>query len=284
MAIEAAEEESLADLRGRYDIELVRAPNPGPLTLTGTNSWVVGRSPAWVVDPGPAIDSHIDRLVAEVGSRGGLGGILLTHDHNDHSEGIDALRAREHAPLAASAQAARGPSMHGGLRAGSVDVPLADSERFGPFEAVATPGHAPDHLAYVASGACFTGDAVLGSGSVFVSPHEGAMGGYLRALAKLRARDDYSVICPGHGPIVWDPFERLDEYVGHRLDREHRLIAALAAGRRSVRELLDDVWSDVPATLRPAATATLAAHLDKLDEEHVLPTGVERPEFGTIQW
>ena len=284
MPIEAAEEESLADLRERCDIALVRAPNPGPLTLTGTNAWVVGRAPAWVIDPGPAIDEHIDRLAAEIDSRGGLGGILLTHDHSDHSEGIEALRERHPAPLEASAPVAPENTVHGALRPGAVDVPLGDSERFGPFEAVATPGHAPDHLAYVAAGACFTGDAVLGSGSVFVSPHPRAMGGYLRALARLRARDDYSVICPGHGPIVWEPRERLDEYVAHRLDREHRLIAALAAGRRSTEELLDDAWSDVPAPLRPAATATLAAHLDKLDEEGVLPDGVERPEFGPVQW
>jgi glyoxylase-like metal-dependent hydrolase (beta-lactamase superfamily II) len=280
LEIEAAEEQSVADLRERCDIELVRAPNPGPLTLTGTNSWVVGRAPAWVVDPGPAIDEHLGRLAAEIDSRGGLGGILLTHDHGDHSEGIEALRERHPAPLAASAPGVGEGSLHGALRAGAVDVTLADSERFGPFEAVATPGHAPDHLAYVASGACFTGDAVLGSGSVFVSPHAGAMGGYLRALGKLRARDDYSVICPGHGPIVWEPHERIDEYLAHRIDRENRLRAALAGGLRTVPELLDTVWSEVPPQLRPAATATLAAHLDKLEEEDALPAGVQRPEWG----
>jgi glyoxylase-like metal-dependent hydrolase (beta-lactamase superfamily II) len=268
--VEALERDSAAELRTRYDIACVRAANPGPLTLTGTNSWVIGRAPAWVIDPGPLLESHLEALVAEVQERGGLGGIALTHDHADHAEAVAALRERHPAPLAAG----RGPA----------DVQLRDGVRFGPLEALATPGHAPDHFALIGGGACFTGDAVLGSGSVFVSPHKGAMAGYLRALARLRLRDDFSVICPGHGPPVWDPQPRLEEYVSHRLDREHRLIAALGEGQRTVAELLDTVWSDVPEPLRPAAAATLAAHLDKLEEEQILPRGVERPQFGGLEW
>ena len=121
-------------------------------------------------------------------------------------------------------------------------------------------------------------------GSVFISPHPGALAGYLRALERLRRRGDFDVICPGHGPPVWDPQSKLDEYLDHRTDRENRLIMSLKAGRRTVDELLDDVWSDVPAALRPAAAVTLAAHLDKLDEEELLPDGVERPHFEGIEW
>ena len=110
------------------------------------------------------------------------------------------------------------------------------------------------------------------------------MAGYLRALTRLSMRDDFDVICPGHGPVVADPHERLEEYVAHRLDREHGLIAALADGRRTTGELLDAVWFDVPAELRPAAAATLAAHLDKLEEEEILPAGVERPRLPDVQW
>jgi glyoxylase-like metal-dependent hydrolase (beta-lactamase superfamily II) len=262
--------ESAARLRSRYDIALVRAPNPGPLTLTGTNTWLLGRGPAWVVDPGPLVDSHLERVSGEIQARGGLGGIALTHDHGDHCDAAGALRELHPAPLA------------GGR--GEVDVLLGDGARFGPFEAVAAPGHAPDHFVLIAAGACFTGDAVLGSGSVFISPHPGAMSGYLRVLTRLALREDFSVLCPGHGPPVWEPRARLEEYVAHRLDREHRLIAALGEGRRSVGELLDAVWSDVPEPLRPAAAATLAAHLDKLEEEQLLPRGVERPRTGAIQW
>jgi glyoxylase-like metal-dependent hydrolase (beta-lactamase superfamily II) len=88
------------------------------------------------------------------------------------------------------------------------------------------------------------------------------------------------VICPGHGPVVLDPAAKLDEYVAHRLDRERRLVAALDAGLRTADELIDRVWSDAPAALRPAAMVTLAAHLDKLDEEGALPDGVERPQLS----
>jgi glyoxylase-like metal-dependent hydrolase (beta-lactamase superfamily II) len=240
------------------------------MTLTGTNTWVVGREPAWIVDPGPLLEEHLKLLMAAIDERGGVGGVVLTHDHADHSEAVQALLKARPAPLAAAR--------------GTVDVVLADGVRFGPFEAVATPGHAPDHFALLGAGACFTGDAVLGQGSVFISPHPGAMAGYLRALERLRERDDFDVICPGHGPPVWDVTEKLTEYLDHRLDRERALRAALDRGGRSTEELLDAAWPDVPSQLRPAAAVTLAAHLDKLEEEGGLPGGVERPSFEDVRW
>jgi glyoxylase-like metal-dependent hydrolase (beta-lactamase superfamily II) len=241
----------------------VRAPNPGPFTLSGTNSWIVGREPAWLVDPGPAIDAHVAALAAEIEARGGLGGIALTHDHADHDEAVPAIRERfARAPVAAGR--------------GEVDIRLAAGALFGPLEPVPTPGHAPDHFAFVAGPVALTGDAVLGEGSVFIAPDPGALAGYLEALRELRARE-LDVLLPGHGPPVHDPKGKLDEYISHRLDRERRLIAALDAGKRSVDELLDDVWNDAPAELRPAAAVTLAAHLDKLADEGRLPDGVERP-------
>jgi glyoxylase-like metal-dependent hydrolase (beta-lactamase superfamily II) len=259
-----------ADLLRDYDILHVRAPNPGPFTLSGTNTWIVGRRPTWIVDPGPLLDEHIKRLFAAIDDRGGLGGIVLTHDHPDHSEAVETVLEQYPAPLAAGR--------------GEVDVTLAEDIRFGPFQAVATPGHSSDHFALVAGGACFTGDAVLGDGSVFISPHRGAMAGYLLALTRLSLREDFNVLCPGHGPPVWDSRTKLEAYVGHRIDRENSLITALDQGCRTVQELLDAVWPEVPDALRPLATVTLAAHLDKLDEEQILPPGVERPKFEHINW
>jgi glyoxylase-like metal-dependent hydrolase (beta-lactamase superfamily II) len=253
----------------RHDVVAIRAENPGPFTLTGTNTWVIGRDGAWVIDPGPALPAHVEAVVAEVERRGGLAGIALTHDHPDHAEAVPALRERlGEAPVAG----ARGP----------VEVMLADGDRAGPLEALATPGHAPDHLTYVLAGEiAFTGDAVLGEGSVFVAPDPGALAGYLAGLERLRELD-LALICPGHGPLVDDPAAKLDEYVEHRLARERALLAALAAGARSIDELLDAAWADAPAILRPAATVTLAAHLDKLADEDRLPHGVERP--GRPPW
>ncbi len=269
-ASDTVEARSDAGLLRDYDILRLRAPNPGPLTLTGTNTWIVGRRPAWVVDPGPLIDVHVRRLMAAIDARGGLGGVVLTHGHEDHDEALETLLEVHPAPLAAARRDA--------------DVRLAEEVRFGPFEAVQTPGHAEDHYAFIADGACFTGDAVLGDGSVLITPHPGAMSGYLLALTRLRLRDDFNVLCPGHGEIVWDAREKLEEYIAHRIDRENMLIIALNEGLRSVPDLLDAVWGDVPEELRPAATATLAAHLDKLEEDEVLPRGVQRPSFEGRPW
>ncbi|HEX3693544.1 MAG TPA: MBL fold metallo-hydrolase [Solirubrobacteraceae bacterium] len=239
----------------------LRAPNPGPLTLSGTNSWLVGRDPTWLVDPGPALESHLAALLAAVAERGGLGGIALTHDHADHVQALAALREHHPAPVAAAR--------------GEVDVTLREGTPFGPLQPLASPGHAPDHFAFLVDGVCFTGDAVLGEGSVFIAPDPGALAGYLAALQRLRDLP-LTVLCPGHGPAVWRPREWIDAYLEHRLERERRLLAALQEGRRTTEELLDAAWSEVPAPLRPAAAVTLRAHLDKLAEEDRLAPDVQR--------
>jgi glyoxylase-like metal-dependent hydrolase (beta-lactamase superfamily II) len=220
----------------------VRAHNPSPLTLDGTNSYVVGR---WVVDPGPADPGHLDAVVNAAG--GEVEGVVLTHSHPDHAEGADRLGA-------------------------PVTLP-GDGDEVGPFRAVGSPGHSPDSVCLIMGGACFTGDTVLGTGSVFIDPGEGSLGAYLDSLRRLRELE-LEVLCPGHGPYVWQAQAKLDEYIEHRLDRERRLIAALDDGLRTHDELLDAAWSDAPPLLRPAAELTLRAHLDKLAEEGRLPEGV----------
>jgi len=230
-------------------IARVRAPNPGPLTLTGTNTWLVGRDPAWIVDPGPALDAHLDAVAAAAAARGGAGGIALTHDHADHAEATAALRERLGGVPVAAARGA--------------DVVLGDGDAFGPLAVIAIPGHADDHLAFVAGRAAFTGDAVLGEGSVFVS---GQLRAYLDGLRRLRALE-LTVICPGHGDEVWEPAAKLDQYVAHRLERERKLVAALDAGVRDEDALLVAAWDDAPAAVRGFAAVTLRAHLEKLREE-----------------
>jgi glyoxylase-like metal-dependent hydrolase (beta-lactamase superfamily II) len=240
------------DDREPEGVTRVRAPNPSPYTLDGTNTYVVD---GWVVDPGPADDGHLDRVVEAAG--GSVAGIVLTHDHPDHSEGAPALAGRA-----------------GGI---GIERPRG-GDRVGPFTAIATPGHAPDHVALRWDGVLFAGDTVLGAGSVFVAPGGGAMAAYLDSLRRLRDLD-LEVIAPGHGPFVWDPRAKLDEYLEHRLDRERRVVAALDAGARTRDELLDDAWDDVPfdeaPMLRVAAGVTLDAHLEKLRDEGRLPAGVE---------
>lgn len=230
----------------RHDVALVRAANPGPFTLSGTNTWLVGRDPCWIVDPGPLIAEHVEAVLAEAERRGGVGGVALTHRHHDHADAVPAVLERTGASIGS-----------------------------GPLEVVPTPGHTSDHVAYVLGSVAFTGDAVLGEGSVFVAGHLAA---YLDALRALRERG-LELICPGHGPVVDDPAAKLDGYVAHRLDRERRLLAALARGCRTVDQMLDAAWDDAPQHLRLAAAVTLGAHLEKLDAEGRLPPDVERPEI-----
>ena len=230
-------------------VRRVRAPNPSPLTLDGTNTYVVG---GWVVDPGPNDEGHL-RAVSQA-AEGSIEGIVLTHSHADHSAGAGPLSERE----------------------GGVPVLLPQGgQDIGPFRVLATPGHAPDHVSLVtAEGVCFVGDVVMGVGSVFIDPGEGSLAAYLDSLRRLRGLD-LSVLCPGHGPYVWDPRAKLDEYVAHRLERERLLLAALRAGARREEELLDRAWSDAPAALRPAAALSLRSHLRKLADEGRLPGGLE---------
>ena len=223
----------------------VRAANPSALTLDGTNTYVVGR---WVVDPGPADDEHLDAVRSA--AREGIEGVVLTHGHADHAEGADQLGVPVHRP--------------------------GEGETAGPFSALATPGHSADSVCLIwREHVCFTGDTVLGSGSVFIAPGEGSLSEYLDSLRRLRALP-LEVLCPGHGPYVWDPAAKLDEYVAHRLERERRLVDALDAGMRTRDELLDSAWSDAPAELRYFAGLSLASHLEKLEQEGRLPEGVER--------
>ncbi len=226
----------------------VRANNPSPMTLDGTNTYVAA---GWVVDPGPDDETHLAAVLAAAG--GAIDGIVLTHSHFDHAEGAERLAA-----------------MAGGVR---VLHPGAGSGS-GPFEAFPTPGHSVDSVCLIHERLCFSGDTVLGEGSVFIPGDGGGMAGYLEALGRL-AELELDAILPGHGPVVWDPAERIAHYIEHRLEREQKVLAAIEAGARTDDEILDRAWDDAPIDtvpmLRTAAAATLAAHLDKLRAEGRLP-------------
>jgi glyoxylase-like metal-dependent hydrolase (beta-lactamase superfamily II) len=226
----------------------VRAQNPSALTLDGTNTYVVD---GWVIDPGPADPTHLDAVEAAAGR---VAGVVLTHGHADHAEGAPELAAR----------------------AGVDVVRPAGGSAVGPFSVIATPGHSPDHVSLLWGRVLFSGDVLLGSGSVFVGGEEGSMADYLDSLRRLRELP-LDAICPGHGPVVWDPHARLDQYIAHRLEREQRVLDALRAGASTRDEALDRAWSEMDLDsapyLRMAAGLTLQAHIDKLSTDGRLPEG-----------
>jgi glyoxylase-like metal-dependent hydrolase (beta-lactamase superfamily II) len=234
---------------GHPEVERIVAPNPGPMTLEGTNTYVVDAgSGAYVIDPGPEDPVHLERVRGAAEDRGGLAGILLTHDHGDHAEGAGALGG----PIAWPPPG------------------TGDPGKVGPFEVVATPGHSDDHVVFVRDRVGFCGDLILGEGSSFVPPDGGSLSAYLDSLRRVRELD-LELLCPGHGPWITDPPAKVDEYLEHRLSRERKLLAALERGERSRDRLLDAAWDDVPPELRGAADAVMQAHLEKLESEGRLP-------------
>ena len=219
------------------------------MTLEGTNTYVYGADPCMVIDPGVDDAAHLEAIRGAAAERGGIGTVLLTHSHSDHTGGADQL--------------------------GAPVVLPADREEHGGLRALATPGHAADHVALLsADGVCFSGDLVLGLGSTIVPPGGNALAAFMDSLALLQAQE-LELMCPGHGPWITDPAAKLAEYVDHRLMRERRLLASLDAGERSRAALLLAAWDDVPPELLPMAAMAMEAHLEKLEREGRLPDLVE---------
>ena len=241
---------------GHPEILRIVAPNPGPMTLEGTNTYIYGADPCVVIDPGSDDAAHLDAIRAAVDQRGGIGLVLLTHSHADHTAGADQLGAEVVLP--------GDGEVHHGLRA------------------LATPGHAADHVSFLSDGGaaegpgqlsggvCFSGDLVLGLGSTIVPPGGGSLAAYMDSLRLLQA-ETIELIAPGHGPWITDPAAKLAEYVEHREMREQRLLTALDRGERSRAALLAEAWSDIPIELLPMAAMAMEAHLEKLEGDGRLP-------------
>ena len=237
----------------RPKIHCVLAGNPGPMTLEGTNTWVlgaVGASHVIVLDPGPDDAAHAAAVVHQVRSLGARAvTIALTHGHDDHNGAVSALvaamGAELWAPVAEGATLARG------------EVRL---------QAVPTPGHTADSVSWWwgEQGVLFTGDTILGRGTAVVAHPGGDLGDYLASLERLQAlvrSAEVSVLLPGHGPPVDDPAGVVAGYLEHRLRRLDQVHAALQAGAGSVAEVVAVVYAGIDPALRPAAALTVAAHV-----------------------
>jgi glyoxylase-like metal-dependent hydrolase (beta-lactamase superfamily II) len=242
----------------------VLAPNPSPLTLEGTNTFVVAdpaAGTAVVIDPGPGGEDHAVRVVRACGGRR-VELVLLTHTHPDHADGARDFADRAGAPLAALAPgwaSPEAPDLDGG-------GPLAVAGL--ELQPLPTPGHAADHCCFLlpAERAAFTGDHVLGRGTTVVEWPGGDMAAYLRSLELLLERDP-ARLYPGHGPVVDDPRARVEGYLAHRREREAQVLAALEAGDRTPAEVVARVYADVDPVLHPAAELSVRAHLAKLVAE-----------------
>jgi glyoxylase-like metal-dependent hydrolase (beta-lactamase superfamily II) len=215
------------------------------MTLEGTNTYLYGSDPCVVIDPGDDDAGHLEAIRAAAAQRGGIGLVLITHSHADHTAGAGELGAEVVLP--------GGGETHHGLRV------------------LATPGHAADHVCFLSEdGVCFAGDLVLGLGSTIVPPGGNSLAAYMDSLALLQT-ETIELICPGHGPWITDPDAKLAEYVEHREMRERRLLAAMEEGERSRAALLAAVWDDIPLELLPMAAMAMESHLEKLEAEGRLP-------------
>jgi glyoxylase-like metal-dependent hydrolase (beta-lactamase superfamily II) len=236
---------------------LVLAPNPSPMTLEGTNTWILGSRRTVVVDPGPDDPAHLDRVAEEAG---GVALVLLTHGHPDHSAGAKTLAQRLGVPVRAVDRAHR-----------LGEEGLSDGEHVTVDDLVvtvlATPGHSSDHVCFVLpeQGVVLTGDHVLGRGTTVVAHPDGRMRDYLDSLSRL-ADVGATRLLPGHGPVVDNPAEVIAYYVRHREERLREVEAAVLAGARTAREVVERVYADVDRALWGAAEQSVRAQLDLLVE------------------
>ena len=250
----------------RY-VRRLTAPNPGLMTGPGTNTYLVGDDEIAVVDPGPALDAHVAKIL-EAGA-GRIRWILTTHTHMDHSPASAALKAATGAQLLGR-PAPAGASQDQGY---APDRVLGDGDRVAignlHLRALHTPGHASNHLCYLLeeTGMLFTGDHVMQGSTVVINPPDGDMRAYLASLERLLG-EDIAIFAPGHGYLIGAPHKEVKRLVAHRLAREAKVTAALKGrGAATLEELVRVVYDDVSPNLHPVALRSLSAHLDKLVAE-----------------
>ena len=240
------------------------APNPGPYTGPGTNTWIVEAGPVLaVIDPGPDDESHLAAINKRIGSAT-VGVVLVTHSHPDHLPLAERLAASHHASVR------RYPELgdQDVVRVGTLNV-----------TSLYTPGHSADHLCFWLAGdrALFTGDLILGRGSSMVTYPEGNVADYLHSLDKMASLNP-RMLFPGHWDPVDDAMGKIEEYRVHRLKREAQVLAEVRRGRGTPRELTRRVYGALDDKLLIAAEMTMRAHLRKLVDDGAVRSSGEGDE------
>lgn len=233
------------------NIRSITAPNPGPFTLDGTKTYLLDDHA--VIDPGPAIESHIEAIRATMPK---LATIFITHRHADHAPAAVPLKRATGARIVAPRNVL-----------GDTDEIVSGGEFVEDLEVIATPGHTNEHVCFLTrDGDLFTGDTILGFGTTAIFPPDGNMADYIASLRVLRAREPHRIY-PAHGPVRDDAVALIDEYIAHRLEREQQVIEALRAGPRTIPQLRAAIYPDLDSRLHGGAEVQLLAHLVKLVDE-----------------
>jgi glyoxylase-like metal-dependent hydrolase (beta-lactamase superfamily II) len=245
------------------------APNPSMMTGPGTNTYLFGSSEIAVIDPGPNLPDHIDRIIEYAGAP--IRWILVTHTHPDHSPAAVPLARLTGAEILGM------PSPGGEHQDTSFepDRVLADGDYLTTdefeIEAVHTPGHASNHLCYLHAELnwLLTGDLVIDGSTVVINPPDGDMKTYIDSLRRVKVMGCESLL-PGHGGRIDDPVRVINWIIGHRMEREAKVLAALTANPgATLSELIPSVYRDVAGHLFQLAERSLLAHLLKLESEGI---------------
>jgi len=265
-------------------IRRVIAENPGPFTYVGTGTYIVGQGEVAVIDPGPAMEEHLDAILRATESER-ITHIFITHHHLDHS------------PLAAPLAARTGATIYGcplGHAIGGPEVQMeaGEDDAFRPdvqvcngglfegsgwtIEAIPTPGHTSNHICYGLreENALFCGDHIMGWSTTVISPPDGDMGAYFASLEDIKARG-FDVLWPTHGPPIREPEPFIDAYIAHRRARETQILNALDGGFTRIRDMVPVLYKDVDPRLHPAAAHSVLAHMIQLVREGRVKTAGE---------
>ncbi len=253
-------------------IERILAPNPGPFTGPGTNTYLlISGDEALLIDPGPLDRTHEAAILAAL-TNFRPRGILVTHTHEDHAPLANPLAADLGIPAYGYAP---GPDF-------KPDLLLADEDRVGfgsdEVQAVHTPGHSHDHLCFLVGRSLFTGDHIMGGSSVVVED----MSDYLASLRKLQ-KLQLTRLYPGHGLVMDDPAGIVTGYIEHRLEREQEVFSAVKSGASTIMEIVQAVYQDVDPALHPLAALSVRAHLAKLTHDGAVLSSDQGEVFSAAE-